>query len=597
MPEDQVEESPFYGDASDFPIHLGFLSDEGRYWLQKTDDPDVALLAEIDDEAVEYWRPGHEPAAISESPTLLDTRWLPDGIHDDDGLSDSQLEAFALATTTMDQVIQGLLASGWRLRTQFTVSEQRVPRIKVIADPPNDVDDTAIRRVTDMFSLPWGTAELTWTGPPPSKWGDDWQLTEARVAGRVAPTDEETLNELLVIAMVTAPQWTVRPGFDRPVIRHSEGGHMPGTAISVVFDSQVANRSSAEIADLERRAAVWGDKHKFGVAISEPTKTSVQDALDRVGDGISGYYLLGFENGDRYLGQSTNIPARIETHKRERKGITSVRLLPDPEANTATSPVKQLLASERALIHSLQHSGLPTRNKAEMTYWTGHRAVDDIFPPVDATAEDWLNDPVGINQRGKKIPRMHTADLSAGNEAMSKLAERAGERLQQMLAIQRAYLDRCLPLPSQTEYEWWVVSSPLTTPSHGTLTNLSVGWTECLRINTTFSGFIQVNGVELFGEDFGSSGDFDDADAIRFMRQHPGAYVDNAPYSDGGAFNLNIYAPSLEVLADLLDDTAVTRAAATAALNYMRVRKVGAIKNSHNPVLAALLLDSGTATQ
>lgn len=77
-----------------------------------------------------------------------------------------------------------------------------------------------------------------------------------------------------------------------------------------------------------------------------------------------------------------------------------------------------------------------------------------------------------------------------------------------------------------------------------------------------------VNGVELLGE--GN----DDVAVARFMRQHPGAYLDDAPYRDAGAFNLNVRAPSLDVLADLLDDTAVTRAAATAAMHLMRARKV-----------------------
>ena len=108
--------------------------------------------------------------------------------------------------------------------------------------------------------------------------------------------------------------------------------------------------------------------------------------------------------------------------------------------------------------------------------------------------------------------------------------------------------------------------------------NLSIGWTEAFRLNIDqsghLSGWVQVNGVELFGD--GMS----DKSIVRFLRQHPGVIIDEAPYQASGPFNYNVIAENLDLLDELLDDAAVTRAAATAALHLMRKSKVGNIKNS-----------------
>ena len=95
---------------------------------------------------------------------------------------------------------------------------------------------------------------------------------------------------------------------------------------------------------------------------------------------------------------------------------------------------------------------------------------------------------------------------------------------------------------------------------------------------------MQVNGIELLGEDMS------DEAVVRFLRQHPGASLDEAPYHASGPYNLNVRAQHLRVLGDLLDDTAVTRAAATATLHLMRNSKAGASRAAHNPVLVGAAL-------
>src|SRR5699024_1618433 len=113
------------------------------------------------------------------------------------------------------------------------------------------------------------------------------------------------------------------------------------------------------------------------------------------------------------------------------------------------------------------------------------------------------------------------------------------------LELIRSYLQRCLPLPLQTEYEYWTLSSPQIIPRWGTLSNLTIGWTEAFRINVDrnghLSGWVQVNSLELLGEDS------TDEAVVRFLRQHPGASLEEAPYQAAGPYNLNLHARDLHV--------------------------------------------------
>lgn len=384
---------------------------------------------------------------------------------------------------------------------------------------------------------------------------------------------------------VAAPTWTLRSGPDKPVERHSDGHSMRPTTIEVEFERW--DPTPAQVAKAKSKIAAWADEEGFSDKVAPATVAEVDAELEAIGDGMAGYYLLEFDNGDCYVGQSISIAERLASHLLDRPGITSIRLLPDPDADALASSLQHLLKYERELIHSAQRAGLPMRNKAEMTFRAGPRALDEVFAEQGVTVQEWLADPVGFNARSISAISQRDSDaaeVASGQEALEVMKKRLGDRFDDVIAIQRAYVQRFLPLPSATEKEWWVVSSPIKTPKHQTLSNLSAGWVEALRINVDLSGWVQVNGSELLGDDY------DDEAVVRLIRQYPGISIEDAPYVDSGPFNLNVHAPDLDILADLLDDTRVTRATATAALGLMRARKVGAIKNSHNAVLAELLL-------
>lgn len=194
---------------------------------------------------------------------------------------------------------------------------------------------------------------------------------------------------------------------------------------------------------------------------------------------------------------------------------------------------------------------------------------------------------IGVNARclhGQRSLMPSGKQLTSEQAAYTTWLARTGSRAPSIMSLLRYYIQRRVPLALQTEYAYWVLTSPEVTPVSGTLSNLTIGWTEAFRININRTGWIQANSVELFGDDHS------DRPLVRFLRQHPGVDVWAAKYQAAGPFNINIEAPDIQSLADLLDDTAVTRAAATAALHLMRKSKTGAIRSAHNPVLVNAIL-------
>ncbi|GAC49572.1 hypothetical protein GOACH_15_00640 [Gordonia aichiensis NBRC 108223] len=376
-------------------------------------------------------------------------------------------------------------------------------------------------------------------------------------------------------AVSSAPMWTLHAGIDAPIQRHAAGSPMKASAL--IQPPNTPPNTPAEIDERREAVDTWAWNNDFGPAIEPAKPANVQGALDKLDAGTVGYYLLEFTNGDCYLGQSISIADRLKGHRTVHKDIRSVRLLPDPAARSLVNPLRHLLDRETSLIHSLQTAGLPARNKAQMTYLTGDGLpIDEIFESIGTTAADWLYDPISCNRSDREAGRALTpsADqLAAGEAAYKRWLERTGEHADAVRSLFRTYMARCLPLPLHTEYLHWVLSSPQVIPRHRTLSNLDIGWTEAFRTmigkDGHLSGMLHVNGIGLLDDHMS-----DDA-LVRFMRQHPGVSVTQSPYQAAGPFNLMLWAPDLESVADLLDDTAVTRAAAIAALHLMRKAKPG----------------------
>lgn len=593
------ETASIIGHEIDYLALFPFLFGRGSVWLSP-DGSSLTIQLEVDGvseeyarwvpDAAEWVRPDDSDDFSGEcrADFVLEgplAGWLPNGVAGIGGLGDDDLDSFIAATEDVRFLFGQLVGYGWRLTSTTVITGSGAPHLTVSAVPSSDADREAGENIARVTGVPFGSLDLVWTGPPAADWTESWLLRSIAVDAESVGLDvnPDVVGAIEWAGLCAAPEWTLRSGVDESVRRHSADAAMPESRMQIEWPR---DHHADEIADLKRAVDSWADDQGFAAAISPADPATVEVALAQRGEGTAGYYVLGFENSDCYVGQSVAIHKRLVAHRHDRKGIQSIRILVDPAAGAMDKPLGHLLARERMLIHSAQRAKLPTLNKAEMTYRPGTSSVDELLIANGASLANWLADPVGVNAATPTdvVRQLTPGEVASGREALALLLDRAGPDANTILSAQRAYVQRCLPLAAATELTYWVVSSPHVIPTWGTLSNLSIGWTEALRINEDGSGWVMVNGVELLGE--GN----DDVAVARFMRQHPGAYLDDAPYRDAGAFNLNVRAPSLDVLADLLDDTAVTRAAATAAMHLMRARKVGKNKETHNAILARRIM-------
>lgn len=554
-----------------------FIDYDGSKWTEADQSGSDSVS---DEEQSAIWRPLLPPA--------LRTSGAPD-----DETLDAQLAEVLSRHAELIELYGTLVAGGWSVELKHTApgEDSALASISMNASAPVQDADRA-PAVCAVWNLPEGVEkfETAWTSPAPDE--QPWRFDPARTRvtttnGTVRPVDPHVMSLVVIGA---APSWTLRAGVDQRHERHSAGGRMPATVLASTIEPR-PKPNPEEVASRREAVDKWATNHGFSAVVHPATPDNTKKFLEARGEGLAGYYLLEFDNGDCYLGQSVSIADRLKGHRTLRKDISSIRPRPDPVASAMHNPLRHLLDHERVLIASIQQAGLPARNKAQMTYLTGQRSLDGCLADSDCTTAEWLADPVGINAAsfGREQRLELRSEMLAGGRADLELWKtRTEPDTSTALELIRSYLQRCLPLPLQTEYEYWTLSSPQIIPRWGTLSNLTIGWTEAFRINVDrnghLSGWVQVNSLELLGEDS------TDEAVVRFLRQHPGASLEEAPYQAAGPYNLNLHARDLHVFADLLDDTAVTRAAASASLHLMRHSKTGANRNAHNPVLVRAAL-------
>lgn len=419
--------------------------------------------------------------------------------------------------------------------------------------------------------------------------GQMWTLDAANTGvlhadNRVNPCK---LSQLVLIAFLLAPEWCFAGKVDEPALWHSNGGIAPESLIEVASPiSPSVSVVDAEILE-KRKVAVaqWASENRFSDSLPN-SRAAVLKHLDAIDDGLAGYYLLQFTNGECYVGQSQDIPRRVAVeHPRRFGDIESVRVRPDAGALGSSRPHRHLLTTERVLIHTIQNIQAPARNISDMTITSGTKNFLDLVSIDDQRR--WLSSPETANRADGTTPSLVNVDDFAGaKHSLARLRADYPDKAAQVERIVGGYIARCIPFPYRTEWKYWSLSAVPSTKSGDwrRLVCLTASWTETLvitesRSTSSIVGFLQVADLDLFGED----------ETLRsylsVVRRHPGTFDTAADYIQSGPGNTVLHAIDLDGLERLLDDTAVTRAAATAALNIMNKRGVGRVKDSHNPHL------------
>ncbi|MGF0310276.1 GIY-YIG nuclease family protein [Rhodococcus sp. IEGM1428] len=473
-------------------------------------------------------------------------------------------------------IVSSAARSGWQTALDHNLSVVGERSILLTATPPEkiDFDSKPTREMAESHQL--APHALRWI-----RTIDAWTLGEP-----VEPhsTEQPNLRRALDDIELFPASFALTPDAAAAITgRWHSSGSLSGP--SVLPSRPFAHEPTPTAAELQNRAqdiTQWATEHGFSEPLL-PQPTTVAAFLADRASGTAGYYVLEFADGQCYIGESVDIASRLAQHRNRFRDITTIRVRPEIDAAVQTSRLdhKRLLRlRERQLIHHAQRSNLLARNVNEMATLIGDsRHLDDIIS--EAQQRLWLDDPDTVNRADSTTQRIdHSQFLGAADNfrRFTSLPESA-----EVLELIGHYLTRCVPYPLQTEYQSWSVSClPTTRSIPRRLSCVSIAMTETFVVNMdasgTIGGFIQVNDAELFSVGPPSE--------LAFIRRHPHATLHAAHYEESGPGQSTIFAHSLAQLHRLLDDVAVTRAAATTALNIMR-KGPSMHRRSHCPQLVA----------
>ncbi|WP_278912543.1 GIY-YIG nuclease family protein [Deinococcus wulumuqiensis] len=158
-----------------------------------------------------------------------------------------------------------------------------------------------------------------------------------------------------------------------------------------------------------------------------------------------GIYILGFADGERYVGQAVNVVSRFGQHLKRHGDITHLTFRAVKKA--------ELDEGERHCIHTLESRGLKLRNIAHMSVVTGERDLDLVVTPDEQ--EKWLAGQVAESEDAPT--RVQDADL---RRRYQRRFEEFGRQphSEDAIFLLGLYLQAVVPFPKRTELSFWAVS-------------------------------------------------------------------------------------------------------------------------------------------
>lgn len=266
----------------------------------------------------------------------------------------------------------------------------------------------------------------------------------------------------------------------------------------------------------------------------------------------AGFYLLMFDDDSYYLGESVNLKGRMGGHNTLwGKNIEQVRFI---RQNLSK---QQLRTIERGLIHEL-NAIVPTRCRNK-THASVHFGKDELADFLDLSEQQrWFDSPLAFNlSDASGLKPMSEAQGIKYKAAAEKYLAHPEE--QATTVALRRYLLECVPVPKQTEFHGWNVS----TGTYGgrRLLCVCVGRMETFVMFPGGTGFVVVRKSTVLSNGHSLTG---------FKRTHPNVRVKEREYDDSGADTLTLDARTPESFRSLLEDKTVLRAGAQLVLDVMR---------------------------
>lgn len=488
-------------------------------------------------------------------------------------------------------LVYSLLSLGWRINAVADTG-----RITVKALPPAPWDSA-------LTELAWAARGLSPASPVKIVLvrGDREQFTLDEASSMVKASGGESapidFHALLGIALAIAPTQFMPDTVAAEPNWHSAGCATPQTTLPT---DPHAIDDTDDVAARKQHLKGWIESHKMRGPFA--TRAEVSDFI--AGHQPVGHYVLEFTDGSCYVGETVNFRDRFAAHSKTYDGqIEAFHLRYDPTAAAFPARSKarkqQLINVERKLIHDAQKVSLVARNFREM--------ANPIEPSPEfsalfatGTADEkiaqWFAHPDKVNASDPTaLQPLQTAVFGGAKDKFDRLLKLP--EADQIIRIVGAYLSRCVPFPALTEYRSWSISC-LPSAKRGTpgakysvLACLSISRTESLTIlregwSQRVIGFVQVNEIEAeLTTGFG---------LVRLLRHHPDVAISPADYSEFGPGTITLHADSLDAIERLLDDTRITRAAATSALRLCRLGP-STQRAVHNPYLVERALEQPRA--
>lgn len=294
-----------------------------------------------------------------------------------------------------------------------------------------------------------------------------------------------------------------------------------------------------------------------------------------------GIYLLALPDDRYYIGQAIDVVRRFAQHAKAHARIDGFAFLATPKA--------KLDAAEKELIFRAEGGGLTLVNVVHVSDIEGESDLDALISPVKLDA--WLKDPFLQNQNDFETePIQFSKARLARFESNYKKFENH-EMFVPSAVLLFMYLDSAIPYPRRTEYSFWSVSCMPSTNqstwprllcvSASVMELFCLGYYKDPKFVGASWGFINVASDVLFST-YGS----EDA----FKTAHPYVELRKAGYRDAGQHQINISAATQSDMFGLLNDKAVTQAAAALCLRIMRKRAT-IYSKFHCPQLADAALE------
>ncbi|AZI44331.1 GIY-YIG nuclease family protein [Deinococcus psychrotolerans] len=157
-----------------------------------------------------------------------------------------------------------------------------------------------------------------------------------------------------------------------------------------------------------------------------------------------GIYVLGFADGERYVGQALDVTKRYLNHRKTYADLIQLSF--------KRVSAEALDAEEQRCIHTLEAGGMLLRNFTHMSVVRGSRAFDEVVTPEEQAA--WL----------RSDPDFQDDEAHVHDESLRRRQRHKFEQFmtlphaQEALTLLGLYLMSTLPFPRRTEQDFWIVS-------------------------------------------------------------------------------------------------------------------------------------------